>query len=167
LEELGLHALYIVLSGPYVKSWRHFVETDAYDRVLCQLVLFDKNQTSHLGYEGSAEAQGSAAPEVGDRRSPRVTEEKIFLVEDDRYVICMNLFRKWGGFDWSMGCKLSGYSLAYRGYWSSEGRRFRSNAYTAVPDDGTNFEDTHCKRKVLQARRSVLERASRLQQSSV
>ena len=89
-------------------------------------------------------------------RKPRYTEKKIFLVEDDRYVICMNLFSKGGGFDWSMGCKLSGYSLAYRGYWRSEGRRVRSNAHIAVPDDGTNFEDTHCKRKVLQARRSVL-----------
>jgi hypothetical protein len=61
LEELGLHTLYIVLSGSYVKPWQHFVEIDAYGRLLCQLVLFDKNQTSHLQYEGTTEAQARLA----------------------------------------------------------------------------------------------------------
>ena len=29
-----------------------------YDRVACQLVLFDKNQPSHLSYKGTPEAVG-------------------------------------------------------------------------------------------------------------
>jgi hypothetical protein len=57
LEDLGLYAVYIVLSGSYVKPWKRFVERDAYDRVLCQLVLFDKNDTWHLNYEGSPKAE--------------------------------------------------------------------------------------------------------------
>lgn len=61
LEDLGLHALYVVLSGSYVKSWKHFIETDEYDRLLGQLVLFDSYQTSHLQYEGTTEAQARLA----------------------------------------------------------------------------------------------------------
>ena len=91
-------------------------------------------------------------------RVPRFTERKIFLVENDRYVISINLFATGNGFDWSMLCKLSGYSLAYRGYWSYDGGRVRSNAHASAPDDGTNFIDTHCMAIVEKRRSAILRR---------